>query len=50
VDGSDSTSLGAGATYDISANYHLLGYVNSGIQNQAATNRYSWYAAMLFTF
>jgi hypothetical protein len=45
-----STSLGVGLRYDINDNYHLLGYVRRGIQNADETDRYSWYASVLFTF
>jgi Putative MetA-pathway of phenol degradation len=44
------TSLGVGLTYDVDDTYHLLGYVNRGIENADATNRVSWYTALLFTF
>lgn len=45
-----STSLGIGWRYDLTDNYHLLGYVRRGIENTDETNRYSWYASVLFTF
>ena len=45
-----TTSIGAGFHYDLSANLHLLGYLGRGIQNVDVTDRYNWYAAMLFTF
>jgi hypothetical protein len=45
-----STALGLGAQYDLSDHYHLLGYVNRGVQNANETNQVSWYAALLFTF
>ena len=45
-----STSLGVGLRYDINDNYHLLGYIRRGIQNASETDRYSWYASVLFTF
>jgi len=45
-----STSLGIGWRYDVSDNYHLLGYVRRGIENTDETDRYSWYASVLFTF
>lgn len=44
------TSLGFGATYDLSENYHLLAYANTGLQNRTAADRGSWYAAVLWTF
>ncbi len=48
--GRASTGLGAGATYDLSQNYHLMASFGPGIENAAETNRYSWYVATLFTF
>jgi hypothetical protein len=45
-----ATSLGLGARYDINDTYHLLGYVRRGIENTDATDQYSWYASVLFTF
>jgi hypothetical protein len=45
-----STSAGMGWRYDLSDNYHLLGYVRRGIENTDETDRYSWYASVLFTF
>jgi hypothetical protein len=45
-----STSLGIGWRYDLTDNYHLLGYVRRGIENTSATDQYSWYASVLFTF
>lgn len=48
--GRDSTALGLGATYDLSDIYHLMASYGPGIQNAAATDRYSWYVALLTTF
>src|SRR5580692_8449394 len=45
-----ATSLGIGWRYDVTDNYHLLGYVRRGIENTDETDRYSWYASVLFTF
>lgn len=45
-----STSLGIGWRYDVTDNYHLLGYVRRGIENTDDTDRYSWYASVLLTF
>jgi hypothetical protein len=45
-----TSSLGVGWRYDLNDNYHLLGYVSRGIENADATDRYSWYASVLFTF
>ena len=48
--GRASTILGAGATYDISENLHLLGYAGFGLQNTSETGRATAYVSMLFTF
>ena len=48
--GRASAGLSVGATYDLSQNYHLMASFGPGIENAAETNRYSWYAATLFTF
>jgi len=48
--GQATSSVGAGAKYDLNDNFHLLGYLGRGIQNVEATDRYNWYAAILFTF
>jgi len=45
-----TTSLGIGWRYDLSDNYHLLGYVRRAIENTDETDQYSWYASVLFTF
>jgi hypothetical protein len=45
-----STSLGIGWRYDVTDNYHLLGYIRRGIESTEDTDRYSWYASVLFTF
>jgi len=45
-----TTSVGAGVKYDLSDNFHLLGYLGRGIQNVEATDRFNWYTAVLFTF
>jgi hypothetical protein len=45
-----STSVGLGATYDLNETYHLLGYVNRGVQNANQTDQFSFYFAVLFTF
>ncbi len=44
------TALGVGLRYDLSDNFHLLGYVAPGVENLAQTARWSWYASVLFTF
>ena len=46
----ETSSLGIGWRYDLTDNYHLLGYVRRGIENTDETDRYSWYASVLFTF
>jgi hypothetical protein len=48
--GRASTGIGFGLRYDISDHYHLLAYAGPGLQNAAETDRYSWYASVLFTF
>jgi Putative MetA-pathway of phenol degradation len=48
--GEATTSIGAGIRYDLSDNFHLLGYLGRGIQNADQTDRYNWYTAILFTF
>jgi hypothetical protein len=45
-----TTSAGFGWRFDLNDNYHLLGYVRRAIENADATDRYSWYASVLFTF
>ncbi|MBU6464227.1 MAG: transporter [Bradyrhizobium sp.] len=45
-----TTSLGVGWRYDVNETFHLLGYVGRGIENTDETDRYSWYASILFTF
>jgi hypothetical protein len=41
---------GAGIRYDLSKTYHLLAYAGPGLRDPADTDRYSWYASILFTF
>jgi hypothetical protein len=48
--GRATTAVGAGLKYDINDNYHLLAYAGPGLQNAAVTDRYSWYASVLFIF
>ena len=50
VGGRASTVVGAGVKYDLSDNYHLLGYIGPTVQNAAETDRYTWYGSVLFTF
>jgi hypothetical protein len=38
------------ASVDVSDNFHLPGYVGRGVENTEQTDRYSWYASVLFTF
>jgi hypothetical protein len=48
--GQNSTGIGFGAIYDLTENYHLMGWAGPGIQNAVQTNQASWYAALLFTY
>jgi hypothetical protein len=48
--GRATTSVGVGVKYDVSDNYHLLGYIGPTLQSAAETDRYTWYASVLFTF
>jgi hypothetical protein len=48
--GKASTGLSAGATYDLTENYHLMASLGPGIQNATETDRYSWYVALQTTF
>jgi hypothetical protein len=48
--GEATTSVGVGARYDLNEHFHLLGYLGRGIQNVDETDRYNWYASILFTF
>lgn len=48
--GEATTSIGTGFRYDLSENFHLLGYLGRGVQNADTTDRYNWYTAILFTF
>jgi hypothetical protein len=48
--GEATTSVGAGFRYDLNEHFHLLGYLGRGIQNADETDRYNWYASILFTF
>ena len=50
IGGKASTGLGFGATYDLNENFHLMASAGPGIQNADATNRVTWYAALLLTF
>lgn len=50
VGGQDTTSVGAGARYDLNDHLHLLGYVGRGIENADETDRFNWYTSILFTF
>ena len=45
-----TSSVGVGWRYDLDDHFHLLGYVRRGIENAAATDQYSWYTSVLFTF
>jgi hypothetical protein len=48
--GKASTGLGAGVAYDLNTHLHLMGSIGPGLQNAAQANRYTWYAALLFTY
>ncbi|HEX4302151.1 MAG TPA: transporter [Rhizomicrobium sp.] len=48
--GRASTGLGFGAVYDLNETCHLMASVGPGVQNADETQRYAWYAAVLFTF
>jgi hypothetical protein len=48
--GRATTGIGGGVIYDLDEHYHLMGSIGPGLQNPDRTNRYSWYAALLFTF
>jgi hypothetical protein len=45
-----ATSVGVGWRYDVTDNYHLLGYVRRGVENADETDQYSWYASVLSRF
>lgn len=45
-----SSSIGFGVRYDVNDTYHVLGYVNRGVENPSQTDQFSWYTAVLFTF
>jgi hypothetical protein len=45
-----TTSLGVGLRYDLSDNFHLLGYLGRGVQNVEQTDQFNWYTSILFTF
>ncbi len=45
--GEASTSLGAGAAFDLNEHYHLLGYVGRDVSGAEQT---SWYTSVLLTF
>lgn len=50
IGGRATTGINLGVRYDLTENYHLLASIGPGIQNAAANDQYSWYAALLFTF
>jgi hypothetical protein len=45
-----TTSLGVGVRYDLTDNFHLLGYLGRTLQNVDQTDRLNWYTSVLFTF
>jgi hypothetical protein len=50
IGGRATTSVGAGFKYDVTENWHLLGYFAPTIQNARESSRYQWYASVLWTF
>jgi len=50
IGGRATTSVGAGFKYDVTENWHLLGYFAPTIQNARENSRYQWYASVLWTF
>jgi hypothetical protein len=46
----DATGFNIGATYDFSANWHLLASAGTGVQNRSTTNQFSYYLALQLTF
>ncbi len=48
--GAATFSTGAGLRYDLDETFHLMAYAGPGLANAGETDRYSWYAAILFTF
>jgi hypothetical protein len=49
VDGTDATSVGVGAMYDLSEAFRLVGSFNTGVQNHAAGNACSYFVALEWT-
>jgi hypothetical protein len=45
-----ATGFNVGIHYDLTPNFHVVASAGSGIQNAAATNRTSWYLALLMTY
>ncbi len=50
LEGVDSTGFNLGATYDFTENHHLVFSAGRGIENAAATNRFSYYIAYELSF
>lgn len=50
VDGKAQTGFDLGLTYDLTDHYHLLFSAGRGIQHARATNEFSYYAALQWTF
>jgi hypothetical protein len=48
--GRAATGIGFGLRYDLTENYHLLAYAGPALPTTAESDRYSWYASILFTF
>jgi len=50
VTGKDQTGFNLGLAYDLTAHYHLLVSVGTGLQNRSISNALSYYAALQCTF
>lgn len=48
--GAASTTLGVGATYDVSERLHVLGYLGQGVQHRDEAARTALYTSILLTF
>ncbi|MBV9965489.1 MAG: hypothetical protein JO008_07315 [Alphaproteobacteria bacterium] len=48
--GKDQSGFSIGATYDLSENWHLMVAAGRGLQNAGATNEFSYYAALQWTY
>jgi hypothetical protein len=50
IGGKDTSGFNGGGIYDFTENYHLLFSVGRGLQDAAATNEFSYYVAIQWTF